>query len=125
MTGIIIAVLYAAVVVIAILLIGLVLLQPSKGGGLGSAFGGVGEGVFGAQALSQLSKLTIILMAVFFAVTLTLAVISGHMHKSAQSLVESSPAVAAATASKPAATAAQAIEAQPAATDKNAPAQAK
>ena len=50
--------LYVAVVLIAVLLIGLVLVQPSKGGGLGSAFGGIGESVFGAQAMSQLSKVT-------------------------------------------------------------------
>ena len=70
---------YAMVVIIAILLIGLVLIQPSKsGGGLGSAFGGAGESVFGAQAMSHLSKLTIVLMSVFFVLTLTLAIISGH-----------------------------------------------
>lgn len=70
---------YAMVVIIAILLIGLVLIQPSKsGGGLGSAFGGAGESVFGAQAMSHLSKLTIVLMSVFFVLTLALAIISGH-----------------------------------------------
>ena len=47
-------ILYTAVVLIALLLIGLVLVQPSKGGGFGSAFGGVGESVFGAQAMGQL-----------------------------------------------------------------------
>ena len=85
--GVVSAVLYTIVVIIAILLIGLVLIQPSKGGGFGSAFGGMGESVFGAQTLSHLSRLTIILMSIFFALTLILAVISGHKQK-AKSIVE-------------------------------------
>jgi len=85
--GIVSAVLYTIVVIIAILLIGLVLIQPSKGGGFGAAFGGMGESVFGAQTLSHLSRLTIILMSIFFALTLILAVISGHKQR-AKSMVE-------------------------------------
>lgn len=72
------AVLYTAVVLIAILLIGLVLVQPAKSGGFGSAFGGVGESMFGAQAMSQLSKVTVWLLSFFFILTLLLAVITGH-----------------------------------------------
>ena len=72
------AVLYTAVVLIAILLIGLVLVQPAKSGGFGSAFGGVGESMFGAQAMSQLSKVTVWLLSLFFVLTLLLAVITGH-----------------------------------------------
>ena len=41
--GWLIVVLYVLVVVSALLLIGLILIQPSKGGGMGAAFGGVGE----------------------------------------------------------------------------------
>ena len=81
------AVIYAAVVLIAILLIVLVLVQPSKGGGFGSAFGGVGESVFGAQAMGQLSKLTVILLTLFFILTLALAVIAGHKAASNKSLL--------------------------------------
>ena len=77
--------LYVAVVLIAVLLIGLVLVQPSKGGGLGSAFGGVGESVFGAQAMSQLSKVTVVLLSLFFVLTLILAVMTGHRSKVAVS----------------------------------------
>ena len=77
------AIFYTAVVLIALLLIGLVLVQPSKGGGFGSAFGGVGESVFGAQAMGQLSKLTVILLTLFFILTLTLAVMTGHRSKTA------------------------------------------
>lgn len=72
---------YVAVVLIAILLICLVLVQPSKGGGFGSAFGGIGESVFGAQAMSQLSKVTVVLLTLFFVLTLVLAVMTGHRSK--------------------------------------------
>ena len=72
---------YVAVVLIAILLICLVLVQPSKGGGFGSAFGGIGESVFGAQAMSQLSKVTVFLLTLFFVLTLVLAVMTGHRSK--------------------------------------------
>lgn len=37
--------LYALVVIISVLLIGIILIQPSKSGGMGAAFGGVGESV--------------------------------------------------------------------------------
>ena len=76
-------ILYVAVVLIAILLICLVLVQPSKGGGFGSAFGGIGESVFGAQAMSQLSKVTVVLLTLFFVLTLILAVMTGHRSKAA------------------------------------------
>ena len=72
-------IIYALVVLIAVLLIALILVQPSKSGGFGSAFGGVGESVFGAHAMSHLSKLTVILITAFFVLTLLLAVLSGHI----------------------------------------------
>ena len=81
MAVIVSAILYTVAVLIAILLVALVLVQPSKGGGFGSAFGGVGEGVFGAQTMGYLSRLTVILITVFFVVTLALAAISGHKQK--------------------------------------------
>lgn len=65
MAVIVSAILYTVAVLIAILLVALVLVQPSKGGGFGSAFGGVGEGVFGAQTMGYLSRLTVILITVF------------------------------------------------------------
>lgn len=72
-------IIYALVVLIAILLIALILVQPSKSGGFGSAFGGLGESVFGAHAMSHLSKLTVVLITAFFVLTLLLAVLSGHI----------------------------------------------
>lgn len=87
--GVLSVILYTIAVIIAILLICLVLVQPSKGGGLGSAFGGAGETVFGAQTMNHLSKLTVVLITIFFAVTLALAAISGHK-ESAKSTAASS-----------------------------------
>ena len=73
-----IVILSIADIVIALLLIALILVQQSKQGALGSAFGGVGESVFGVQAASHLSKLTIGFAVSFLIVTLTIAVLTGH-----------------------------------------------
>ena len=70
--------LYALVVVLALLLIGIVLIQPAKSGGMGAAFGGIGESVFGAKAGSHLTKATVIMTTLFFALALALAVIIGR-----------------------------------------------
>lgn len=80
-------ILYTLVIIVALLLIGLVLIQQSKGGGFGGAFGGVGESVFGAHAGSHLTKLTVILTTSFFVLTLLLAVIVGHSSRE-RSVVE-------------------------------------
>ena len=121
--------LYVAVVLIALLLIGLVLVQPSKGGGFGSAFGGIGESVFGAQAMSQLSKVTVVLLSLFFVLTLILAVMTGHRSKtgvsSEGSLLLKQEAKAAAPAKKPAAAPAKTPEAKAAPAAGMAPAPVK
>lgn len=67
-------------VFLAVLIIALVLVQQSKsGGGLGSTFGGGGsESLFGAHASSQLSKLTVVFVTLFLAITLALAIITAH-----------------------------------------------
>ena len=75
-------VLYVVVIINAILLIGLILIQQSKGGGFGATFGGVGESVFGARASNHLTKLTVILTTVFFVLTLLLVVIRGNLDES-------------------------------------------
>lgn len=87
--GVLSVILYTVAVIVAILLICLVLVQPSKGGGLGSAFGGAGETVFGAQAMNHLSKLTVVLIAIFFVVTLALAAISGNRATASSTAAES------------------------------------
>lgn len=135
------AILYTVAVLIAILLVALVLVQPSKSGGFGSAFGGAGEGVFGAQTMGYLSRLTVVMIAIFFVVTLALAAISGHKQKvssaaadSAVMSVQTAPAkssVPAEAAKAPVSTAKKAETAKPAekkaaaAAEKTAPAAAK
>ena len=79
--GVITVILYALVVLAGLLLTGLILIQPSKGGGMGSAFGGVGESVFGGQAGSHLTKATVWLTAIFFVIALTLATLIGHGYR--------------------------------------------
>ena len=98
-------IIYTVVVLISILLVALILVQPAKGGGLGGAFGGVGEGVFGAQTMGHLSKITVVLITLFFILTLLLAVISGHQAKfknSKGSLITSSETVTEEAAGNPA-----------------------
>ena len=83
------------VVILAVLLIALILVQPSKsGGGFGSAFGGLGESVFGAQAMSHLSKLTVWCISIFFVLTLASAIVAGHMQAADTSVVEEESSIA-------------------------------
>ena len=83
------------VVILAVLLIALILVQPSKsGGGFGSAFGGLGESVFGAQAMSHLSKLTVWCISIFFVLTLASAIVAGHMRTADTSVVEEESSIA-------------------------------
>ncbi len=76
--SILVVFLYALVVVVSLLLIGIVLIQPAKSGGMGAAFGGIGESVFGAKAGSHLTKATVVMTALFFILTLALAALIGH-----------------------------------------------
>ena len=70
--------LYAVIFVVALLLIVLILIQPSKSGGMGAAFGGIGESVFGGKAGSHLTKTTVVMTTIFFVVALVLAAVIGH-----------------------------------------------
>lgn len=65
-----------------ILMVGVILLQKSKGGGMGMAFGaGVGEALFGAQAGNVLTKTTVVLATIFLLNTTVLALM-GVSHRS-------------------------------------------
>ncbi|HMQ42418.1 MAG TPA: preprotein translocase subunit SecG [Paracoccus sp. (in: a-proteobacteria)] len=66
--------------ILALLLIGIVLLQRSEGGGLGmGGGGGAGGGVMtGRQAANALSKMTWIIAAAFLATSITLAVLASN-----------------------------------------------
>ena len=111
-------ILYGVAVLVSLLLIALVLIQPSKSGGFGSAFGGLGESVFGAQAMSHLSKLTVIFITVFFVVTLLLAVVAGHAKTETTTsvLTEEKTAMAPDVSAKDVKAPAAKAEAKPAAT---------
>ena len=78
--SIVIVFLYALVVVVALLLIGIVLIQPAKSGGMGASFGGIGESVFGGKAGSHLTKATVVMTSLFFVLTLLLAALIGRGH---------------------------------------------
>lgn len=84
----IMTILYALVIVVALLLTILILIQPSKSGGFGAVFGGVGESVFGARAGSHLTKATVVMTVIFFVLALALAAIIGHNRSTGQSLTE-------------------------------------
>ena len=98
------------VVILAVLLIALILVQPSKsGGGFGSAFGGLGESVFGAQAMSHLSKRPVWCISIFFSLTLASAIVAGHMRTADTSVVEGESSIAMAGETDSAETAAGAV----------------
>ncbi len=64
-------------VAVAILLIGIILIQKTKEQGLGLAFGsGMGEALFGSQAANVLTKVTIVLAIIFLLNTTILHVVS-------------------------------------------------
>lgn len=74
--------LYVMIFIVALLLITLIMIQPSKSGGMGAAFGGIGESVFGGKAGSHLTKGTVVFTAVFFLIALILAAVIGHRQNS-------------------------------------------
>lgn len=66
------------IAIVSALLIGIILIQQSKGGGFGIAFGGIGESVFGAHAASHLIKITVTLMIIFGIAVLAMNFMSRH-----------------------------------------------
>ena len=90
-------------VLLALMIIGLVLLQRGKGAEAGAGFGSGASGtVFGARGTSTLfSKLTAVFAAMFFATSLTLAYIGARPSSEPTSVLER--AAQAATATPPAA----------------------
>jgi preprotein translocase subunit SecG len=90
-------------VLLALMIIGLVLLQRGKGAEAGAGFGSGASGtVFGARGTSTLfSKLTAVFAAMFFATSLTLAYIGARPSSEPTSVLER--AAQAATSAPPAA----------------------
>jgi len=64
--------------ILAVLLIGVVLLQRSEGGGLGMGSGGGGGVMTGRQAANALSRVTWILAGAFLVTSLTLTIIAAR-----------------------------------------------
>ena len=93
-------------VLLALMIIGLVLLQRGKGAEAGAGFGSGASGtVFGARGTSTLfSKLTAVFAAMFFATSLTLAYLGARPTAEPSSVLER--AAQAATATQPRAAAA-------------------
>lgn len=79
-------------VIVSLFLIITVLLQPGKGGDLGSVFGGTSESIFGASgAVPFLTKVTRFLAVIFMVTSLSLGYFSARGISS--SVVEDSPPV--------------------------------
>lgn len=95
MISILNVIVYALIVLIAIVLVVLILVQPSKDGGLGSAFGGLGENVFGAHAMDHLSKVTVWLISAFFVLALALTVLNRYEQKDDSVMAKTAVAAAA------------------------------
>jgi len=68
-------------ILIAILLLGIILLQRGRSGGLIEALGGV-ESIFGTKTSSFLVKTTVTLAILFFLTSISLAILSKQRHKS-------------------------------------------
>src|SRR5277367_3513806 len=101
-------------VLLALMIIGLVLLQRGKGAEAGAGFGSGASGtVFGARGTSTLfSKLTAVFAALFFVTSLTLAYLGARPAAEPTSVLER--AAQAAAAAHPAAPVAPAAPAAPA-----------
>lgn len=70
-------------VVICFFLILVVLLQPGRGGGLGSAFGGAGQQVFGGRGAGTfMTKLTWVSAALFIVTSVSLAFLASSGDRS-------------------------------------------
>lgn len=84
------SILLAIHIVVAVLLIGLVMLQKSEGGALGIGGGNSGN-LFSARGVGNtLTRATAILAAAFFLTSISLTVLANH--KSSSSMVGTAPA---------------------------------
>jgi preprotein translocase subunit SecG len=92
-------------VLLALMIIGLVLLQRGKGADAGAGFGSGASGtVFGARGSATFfSKTTAVLASCFFVTSLALAYMASHRSNAPKSLLERVPVTAPAPAAAPAA----------------------
>src|SRR5580692_10559226 len=105
-------------VLLALMIIGLVLLQRGKGAEAGAGFGSGASGtVFGARGTSTLfSKLTAVFAGLFFVTSLTLAYLGSHATAEPTSVLERAAQAAAAAAPNKASPPAQTPTQPPAST---------
>jgi preprotein translocase subunit SecG len=77
-------------ILVALVIIGLVLVQHGKGADMGAAFGsGASGSLFGASGSANfLSRMTGILAAVFFVTSLTLAYVASNKPKTSGSVMQ-------------------------------------
>jgi len=106
---ILIRLLIALEAIVCLLLIGIVLIQRSKGQGVGLSFGGGAEAVFGAQMGNVLTRATVVLAVIFLVNTAILAILKPTSRGG--SLAERAPVKAAERAEVPVASAEDAAEA--------------
>ena len=98
---ILIRLLIALEIIVCLMLIGIILIQKSKGRGLGLSFGGgAAETVFGGQMGNVLTRTTVILAVIFLLNTTLLAVLRPGSSPKSESLVNQ--ALAQQTAEQPA-----------------------
>ena len=108
-------------IIVAVLLIGLILLQQGKGADAGAAFGSGASGtVFGAAGSANfLSRSTGILAALFFALALGMAYLARHNTAVSKSVVDQTAQQQAAPAASTARPAVTAVAPAPAASTKH------
>src|SRR5271166_2901826 len=112
--SIFIPVLLAILVIVCVLLTLVVLMQRPKNEGLGAAFGsGVTENIFGAQTATVLTKATVYLVCIFFALTLLLTVLTARQSVDRRVGVLENEVRKAAASAKPNATASPAATGAP------------
>jgi len=75
------ALIIAMHIIVCVLLIGIILIQSGRGGGLVDSFSGV-ESMFGTKTSAFLTKTTTTLAILFFITVLSLAVLSARQSKS-------------------------------------------
>lgn len=86
-------------VLVSLMLVGVILIQKPKSQGMGLAFGaGMGETLFGAQVGNVLTKITVVLSAIFLMNTMALGYLAVGKSGSSQSVVDKSGPVATAPA---------------------------
>jgi len=82
-------------VIVSFVLIGVILLQAGKGGGLSETFGGASQQLFGTKSSAFLNRATAVCAVMFLVTCLSLGILSGRGRRSLLETVQpqTSPAV--------------------------------